>query len=315
LGSYLNLRETKLSIAANLRLLPGFERVDRYLRRKYTGSERRPYAAPGSYYSPVPDCEEIKARAAELFDANTDLGPDIRLRSDEQKKLLDELAAYYEEFDWSDKPAIGRRFYVPNIFFEIGDAIVLYAMLRRFRPKRVIEVGSGFSSALMLDTNDVFLGGEIHFTFIEPDASRLRSLLTSEDKDRVQLVEKPVQQVPAQIFSSLDVNDVLFIDSSHVAKVGSDVNYLFFKILPLLHSGVLIHVHDIMWPFEYPLEWIIEGRSWNEAYILRAFLQYNDSFDILLFNSYLGHTHRKVLTERMPRFLENTGGSLWLRKR
>ena len=304
-----------MSIAKNLRLLPGFESVDRYLRRRYTGSDRRPFAAPGSYYSPVPDREEVKARADELFDGNTDLGPGIRLRADEQKKLLDELATYYEEFDWSEKPGIGRRFYVPNIFFEIGDAIVLYAMLRRFRPKQVIEVGSGFSSALMLDTNDLFLGGSVHFTFIEPNAERLCSLLTSEDRGRVQLLEKPVQQVAAQVFSSLESNDVLFIDSSHVAKVGSDVNYLFFKILPLLKPGVLIHIHDIMWPFEYPLEWIMEGRSWNEAYILRAFLQYNEAFDILLFNSYLGHTHRKVLTERMPRFLENTGGSLWLRKR
>lgn len=315
MGGFLNLRETNLSIAKNLLSLPGVERVDRYLRRRYTGSDRRPFAAPGSYYSPVPDCEEVKARADELFDGNTDLGSDIRLRADEQKKLLDELATYYGEFDWSEKPGIGRRFYVPNIFFEIGDAIVLYAMLRRFRPKQVIEVGSGFSSALMLDTNDLFLGGGVRFTFIEPNAERLCSLLRTEDLDRVQLIEKPVQQVAAQVFSSLEVDDVLFIDSSHVAKVGSDVNYLFFKILPLLQSGVLIHIHDIMWPFEYPLEWIIEGRSWNEAYILRAFLQYNEAFDILLFNSYLGHTQRKMLTARMPRFLQNTGGSLWLRKR
>ena len=190
-----------MSIAKNLRLLPGFESVDRYLRRRYTGSDRRPFAEPGSYYSPVPDREEVKARADELFDGNTDLGPSIRLRADEQKKLLEELATYYEEFDWSEKPGIGRRFYVPNIFFEIGDAIVLYAMLRRFHPKQVIEVGSGFSSALMLDTNDLFLDGNVHFTFIEPNAERLCSLLTTEDRGRVQLLEKPVQQVAAQVFS------------------------------------------------------------------------------------------------------------------
>jgi hypothetical protein len=110
-------------------------------------------------------------------------------------------------------------------------------------------------------------------------------------------------------------NDVLFIDSSHVTKIGSDVNYLFFEILPRLRPGVLVHIHDVMWPFNYPLEWIIEGRSWNKAYIVRAFLQYNEAFDILLFNSYLGHTYRKMLTEQMPKFLENTGGSIWLGKR
>lgn len=298
-----------------LRLVPGIETLDRYLLRRYTGSDRAPFASPGSYYSPVPDCEEVRARASQLFATDIDVGPSIRLRTAEQKRLLDELATFYPEFDWSDQPEAGRRFYLSNGFFEIGDAIVLYAMLRRFRPKQLIEVGSGFSSALMLDTNDRFLGGGVQFTFIEPNAERLRSILKSEDLNRVQFLEKPVQQISTQPFSSLQRDDVLFIDSSHVAKIGSDVNYLFFEILPRLQPGVLVHIHDVMWPFEYPLEWIVEGRSWNEAYILRAFLQYNEAFDILLFNSYLGHTFGNILNERMPKFLENTGGSLWLRKR
>ena len=303
------------SILKNLRLLPGVQKLDRYLRRRYTGSDRRAFAPPGSYYSPIPDFEEVTARADQLFERDIDLGPDIRLRADEQKRLLEELATFYPEFDWQEKLEPGRRFYLGNFFFEIGDAIVLYAMLRKFRPKQIIEVGSGFSSALMLDTNDRFLDGRVHLTFIEPNAERLRSVLTSEDVGRVQILERPVQQIATQIFSSLESDDVLFIDSSHVAKTGSDVNYLFFEILPLLQPGVLIHIHDVMWPFEYPLEWIIEGRSWNEAYILRAFLQYNEAFDILLFNNYLGHTHRQMLADRMPRFLENIGGSVWLQKR
>ena len=93
------------------------------------------------------------------------------------------------------------------------------------------------------------------------------------------------------------------------------MNYLLFQVLPRLRPGVVVHVHDVMWPFEYPREWVLEGRAWNEAYLVRAFLQYNDVFDILLFNSYVGHRERAFLSERMPRFLENTGGSLWLVKR
>ena len=93
------------------------------------------------------------------------------------------------------------------------------------------------------------------------------------------------------------------------------MNYLVFEILPRLKPGVVVHIHDIMWPFEYPKEWLMEGRAWNEAYIVRAFLQYNEAFDIVLFNSYVGHCFRGLLEELMPRFLENTGGSLWLQKR
>jgi predicted O-methyltransferase YrrM len=229
--------------------------------------------------------------------------------------LLREISRFYPEFDWPESPKSGRRFYLHNKFFEIADPIILYALLRRFRPKGIIEVGSGFPSALMLDTNDRFFDGTIDLTFIEPYPERLRSLLTDHDKRRIELLETVVQSVHTEAFASLQPNDILFIDSSHVAKIGSDVNYLVFEILPRLKPGVVVHVHDIMWPFEYPKEWLMEGRAWNEAYVVRAFLQFNEAFDIVLFNSYAGHCFRGLLEELMPRFLENTGGSLWLQKR
>ena len=297
------------------RFLPGYRRFDRYLRRRYTGYERPEFALRGSYYSPLPDYQEVEARAGDLFRTEVDIGPNIRLQTDKQAALLREISRHYPEFDWSETPKSGQRFYLGNKFFEIGDAVILYALLRRFRPKRIIEVGSGFSSALMMDSNDRFLGGSIRFTFIEPYSERLRSLLTDQDKGRIDLLETVVQNVPWETFASLERNDILFIDSSHVAKIGSDVNYLVFEILPRLKPGVVVHIHDIMWPFEYPKEWLMEGRAWNEAYIVRAFLQYNEAFDIVLFNSYAGHCFRRLLEELMPKFLENTGSSLWLQKR
>jgi hypothetical protein len=127
-------------------------------------------------------------------------------------------------------------------------------------------------------------------------------------------VEACVQKMPVTLFSELQANDILFIDSSHVAKLGSDVNYLIFQVLPRLQPGVLVHIHDIMWPFEYSREWVMEGRAWNEVYLMRAFLQYNRAFDILLFNSFLGHRYRDLLGGLMPTFLANSGGSLWLLK-
>ena len=123
-----------------------------------------------------------------------------------------------------------------------------------------------------------------------------------------------VQNVPLAAFEELGDNDILFIDSSHVCKAGSDVNFLVFNVLPALAPGVVVHFHDIGWPFEYPLQWIADGRAWNEAYLLRAFLQYNRSFEILVFNSYAYRTFRSFFEKRMPLYLERPGGSLWLRK-
>ncbi len=110
------------------------------------------------------------------------------------------------------------------------------------------------------------------------------------------------------------MNDILFIDSSHVSKTGSDVNHLLFKILPLLNDGVMIHFHDIFFPFEYPQWWAFEGRAWNEAYLLHAFLAHNRAYQIEFFNTYVIDRYRERIAAEFPLFLKNEGGSLWLRK-
>jgi hypothetical protein len=114
---------------------------------------------------------------------------------------------------------------------------------------------------------------------------------------------------------ALRSGDVLFVDSSHVAKIGSDVNSLFFDVLPNLAPGVVVHVHDIHYPFEYPKDWVFEGRAWNEAYLLRAFLTMNTDYEILLFNSYLSCFHIDEVAQLMPGWRINPGGSIWLRRR
>ncbi len=188
-------------------------------------------------------------------------------------------------------------------------------MLRHLKPARIIEVGSGFSSALMLDTRDQHTDWESQFTFIEPFPDRLNNLLRETDRTSVQLIESPVQQVDPKLFQTLKAGDLLFIDSSHVSKIGSDVNLLFFEILPKLAAGVYIHIHDIFWPFGYPVEWIREGRAWNEAYLLRAFLVCNASFEICLWNSLVANKYNSWMRQNCPFFLENSGGSFYMRKR
>ena len=166
----------------------------------------------------------------------------------------------------------------------------------------------------MLDTRER-LPAPLELTFIEPYPARLRSLLRPADADTTRVLEQRVQDVPVDVFQCLRAGDILFIDSSHVSRVGSDVNYLFFEILPVLEPGVIVHVHDVLWPFEYPRTWVLEGRAWNEAYLLRAFLQYNSTFEVMLFNAWIGQAARDLAAELMPEFLVNPGGSFWMRKR
>jgi predicted O-methyltransferase YrrM len=182
----------------------------------------------------------------------------------------------------------------------------LYALLQTVKPQRIIEVGSGFSTAVMLDA------GVPSITCIEPFPDRLRSQL--RPSDRPEILVQPVQDVPLDRFRSLQSDDLLFIDSSHIAKVGSDVVHLLTRVLPILQTGAYVHLHDLFWPFEYPADWIAEGRAWNEAYVVHAFLQYNDVFVIEWFTSYLKACHRETLHRTLPLTQRDHGGSLYLRK-
>lgn len=197
--------------------------------------------------------------------------------------------------------------------FGHADSFWLYAMIRHLQPRKVIEIGSGFSSAVMLDTIDLFCKESPVFTSIESYADRLKSLLRESDKCVVR--EEFIQNVNCDIFASLEPGDILFVDSSHVGKFGSDVLHILNEILPRLNKGVFIHFHDIFYLFEYPRPWLEnKGRAWNECYFIQAFLQYNYAFKIKLFGHYLGVKKAEILRNHSPLCLKNTGGSLWLEK-
>jgi hypothetical protein len=206
------------------------------------------------------------------------------------------------------------RYFFINPAYSYSDAIILYSVLRHTQPKRVIEVGSGYSSCVTLDVNELFFDNKIECTFIEPYPELLLNLIKEQDKQFIKIIPEKLQDVDPAIFASLEENDVLFIDSTHVSKVNSDVNYAIFNILPSLKRGVYIHFHDIFYPFEYPRQWIYEGRAWNETYLLHAFLQYNSAFEIFFFNTFLEHYKEELFAKDMPLCLQNRGGSIWLRK-
>lgn len=187
-------------------------------------------------------------------------------------------------------------------------------MLRYLKPKNLIEVGSGFSSSLILDVNEQFLGNSINCTFIEPYPERLIKNLRSDDHSRIRIIKEKVQQQSLELFETLDAGDILLIDPSHVSKTGSDVNFLVFEVLPRLKSGVWIHFHDIFYPFEYLEEWVKKGRSWNEAYLLRAFLMFNQDFKIKLWGNALAAQYPELVEEFVPLCVKNSGASLWIQK-
>jgi predicted O-methyltransferase YrrM len=292
------------------------EWLDRWLPnflRRIIRSFRHPH---GSYYSPVPSLREVRRDEAAIFDLPPTVRtlPGLNLHEEEQLALLEELAAYYAEQPFPRHKETGSLYYFENEYFSYSDALFLYALMRYARPARIIEIGSGYSSCAMLDVNERFFDGRIACSFIDPDLGRLRSLATCESLAIVQTIEKRIQDVDLQMFRELSAGDMLFVDSSHVSKIGSDLNRILFEIVPLLRSGVLIHFHDVFWPFEYPRRWVYQGRAFNEAYLLRAFLQYNTDFKIIAFNSYLEAFHRDRLGRLMPLCLNRAGRSLWLKR-
>jgi predicted O-methyltransferase YrrM len=281
-----------------------------YVRRFYNSAFTN-----GHFYSPVISIKGIKKREAEIWkNKEIDGIPGIDLRTEDQINLVKEFTNYYHELPFKEKIENKLRYYFDNQFYSYTDGIILYSIIRHFKPKRIIEIGSGFSSALILDTNELFFDSKIHLTFVDPYPERLYSLMTREDKEKIEVIESDVQLIPLDVFRKLESGDVLFVDSTHVTKTGSDVNYILFEILPILNSGVLIHFHDIFYPFEYPKEWVLNGRNWNEDYILKAFLMYNENFEIKLFSEYL-HKHHKQIFIDLPLAYMNHGGSLWVEKK
>lgn len=269
----------------------------------------------GHYYSAVPDIRQVGVRHVNLMRRSPEDVPGVDLRLDRQLRLLERLGEFASSVPFSSGPSGGLRYGFSNGAFEQGDGTMWHVMLRYLQPRQVIEVGSGHSSACLLDTAEHYLGNACAITFIEPYDDLLRSLLRDDDTDRVEILAEPVQDVPVERFAQLADRDVLFIDSTHVSKVGSDVNYLFFEVLPALQPGVVVHLHDVFPRFEYPWNWIEEGRAWQEDYLLRAFLQYNDEFEVLFWPSFLHEVAPEEVDRHYPIFRQDSSGSIYLRRR
>jgi predicted O-methyltransferase YrrM len=261
---------------------------------------RPPFVTPGHFYSPL-SAEADLSRALGWTDA-----PGVNMAEDRQLALAAQLAPVLAEL-----PA-GPRYAPANDTFGPADAAVYRAMLAHLRPARVMEVGSGYSTALALDEADANSQlAALQITCIEPFPDRLLSIVSESDLSRLTLLRKPVQDVDPAVYQQLGRDDVLFVDSTHVVKPGSDVVWLFLHVLPQLAPGVVVHVHDVFWPFEYPARWLRQRRDWTEAYLVHAFLAGNDSWEILFFSSWFWRYRPELVPRPLAR---EEPGSIWLRK-
>lgn len=281
-------------------------------------ARRKPlFVEPGHFYSPIVDVEQVRVRFSQQ---QPNVAPQsIRIDASAMRSLWRDLLPFLKDIPFPDEADPNFRYFFHNPAFGIGDGSILHAMLRLFRPKRLVEVGSGYSSACSIDTIDRYLDidGDIHVdvSFVEPYPALLRKLLGQDRLSRCTVHATGVQETDMSVFKALDWGDILFIDSTHVMKTGSDVCYELFEVLPALKPGVLIHFHDIFWPFEYGSKWIIDdNRSWNEIYGLRSFLMYNEAFEIVFFNDWFARNEPDLILQDYPSMMNNTGGSIWLRK-
>jgi hypothetical protein len=266
------------------------------------------------YYSPVPDLrrlpEDVWARRSALGGLNLD--PDAAMAFVEQT-----LATAIAEIDVPvADPGVPGQFFLANQGFETVDAELLYAMVRTRRPRRVVELGSGYSTLLLnlAAQRNVADGAPIAHEVYDPHPRP--HILGEELPAPSRLDPISATDVSIEVFASLAADDILFVDTTHTVKLASDVNHLILDVLPVLSPGVIVHFHDIFLPWEYPRQWFEQMHwYWAEQYLLQAFLAFNPAFEILVPAHALARMHPERLSAVVPSFAPGAGpGSMWLRR-
>ena len=272
---------------------------------------------PKHFYSPIPDTRRLAQKEA-LWSKPSEL-PGMDMNVKRQLHFLQEVFAQYKsEFDFPvDKPDT-PQYYLNNAAFGLEDAEVLHCMIRHFKPRTIVEVGSGFSTFVSARAG-LMNRKEDHpckLISIEPYPRQShRDGFAGLDEQ----IPKKAEEVDPVFFEQLRQNDILFIDSSHVVRTGGDVNCLFLEVLPRLANGAVVHVHDIFLPYEYPKQWVISNRAfWTEQYLLRGFLCFNGAYEVLFANHYMMRTYPDqmgaVFAHPNGYRQRNIPDSFWMRK-
>jgi hypothetical protein len=267
------------------------------------------------YESPIPDFEKLD----ESFWLKRSGLAGVNIN---EKKALELLEIFennfkkeYEAFPINETD-IPYQYFASNHMFGPIDAEILYCMIRYFKPSKIIEIGSGYSTRLaaqaILKNQEV--GGSYYceLTAIEPYPQiTLKTGFPGFSK----LITEPVEKIPLSTFEGLKQNDILFIDSSHVLRTGGDVQYEYLEILPTLNKGVIIQIHDVRTPEEYPKRRLRQKRFYTEQYLLQAFLAFNNAFEVLWPGNYMQLNYSNKLDLAFNRHRQFQGGdSFWMRK-
>ena len=273
------------------------------------------HITPVHYYQPIPDTRTLSdypwLKRVDLVG--------IDMNEQEQTKILAQFSSQYKNECGTFplyKTSTPYQFYVNNGRFESVDCEILYCMIRHFKPKMIIEIGSGNSTYLSAQAALVNKEEEsdTRLIAIEPYPNEI---LKTGFPGLSKLIEKKAEEVDPLVFGELEENDILFIDSSHLIKTGNDVQRLYLEILPKLKKGVVIHIHDIFLPSEYPREVILKHhRFWTEQYLVQAFLSFNNAFEILWCSSFMHLNHPKKLEAAFSSYNrdERWPASFWIRK-
>ena len=264
------------------------------------------HVRPIHFYEPLPDFRSLKTEDLERAKEH----PALDFKEAEQLTLLGELtSAHGDELKLLSAENLPE---FSNVFFSDLDAAIYYSLIRRLKPRRIVEIGGGFSTrvasrALARNSEEGKTG---KLVCIEPYPE---PRLTSANLG-IELIQKRVEEIDTSFFACLEPNDILFIDSSHTVKFGSDVCYEMLEILPALNSGVWIHIHDIFLPNDYPAEWLLKRRlALNEQYLLEAFLAFSSAFSIRLANHLLLQKHLDLARQLWPFNGDaNKSSSFWI---
>jgi Methyltransferase domain len=265
------------------------------------------------YYSPIPDLAKVPESAWTEPSAMAGLAFDL----DRQMDYLErELAPFIAEFDPPRKKTADRtQFFLHNNMYESVDAETLYGLLRKLRPKQIVELGSGRSTQVIgaaRARNEADGAPSTHYVG-DPFPNALTRELASGSYtlDAIGATEIPIER-----FTSLAADDVLFVDTTHTVKFAGEVTHLILEVLPRLAPGVVVHFHDIFLPWPYPRAWLEASRRfWAEQYLLQAFLSFNSDFETLLANHALALSLPDRLQRVIPSFAPGVKpGGYWLRR-
>lgn len=256
-----------------------------------------------NFYSPVPDWERLPA---EVFDRRSPLSG-IEFDVDAQVTFLRSLAPLLAEFEPPAGWDWGRETYGPV------EADVLHALVRHRHPQRIIELGSGYSSLIIAAAaaRNASEGSPVSYTAYDPFA---RDFIRA-GVEGMTLVARSAATVPSEAFAALAPGDILFVDTTHTVKLGSEVNHVVLDALPLIAPGVLVHVHDVFLPYEYPREFFAAQCFWSEQYLLQAFLTQNPSWEIVLPLFSMVKDRPAEVAELVKTFTPSAGpGAFWIRR-